>query len=386
MKKRSKLLTALILVAVLFLSACNGGAEGTAPAGNETKEEGAVRDDVVIGLCATVTSLEPMSAFTREEQTVIANVFDTLFELKDGEYVPELATEFTMSDDLMSISCTLRDDVYFHNGEKLTASDVAWAFNHLADYPFWMNSASYVDHAEAIDDTHVVIYGTQPSVYFMNVVSNIEIVNEKAVTELGDQHKYSPVGTGAYKVVSYDGIDTIELEVNEDYFKWEELGQPSIKRATYKVFSDETAMANALEAGELDLVSKLDLALAANFTENSDYTVDFLGSDGVQLVLYNCGAAPFDNKLVRQAISYAIDRESLNMIVANGMDEPWDAFYSLPQAGAPDYDALPHYTYDPEKAKELLAMPCRINPVQYTLILDDFQLSRVFFPAPSFFL
>jgi peptide/nickel transport system substrate-binding protein len=354
MKKRYQMLAFLlsVLMTLALLGGCSknaaGGTAGSANAG------AAGKTDVTMGICVSLTSLEPMTAFTREEQYVIANVFDTLFELKDGEYVGELATEFEMSEDLTSISCTLRDDVYFHNGEKLTASDVAYCFNNLGNFSFWANNAGYIDHAEAIDDTHVVIYGTQPNVFLMNVVSNIEIANEKAVTELGDEHKWAPVGTGAYKLVSYDKVDTIKLELNEDYFKWDELGVPPIKNVTYKVFADETAMANALEAGEIDMVSKLGTNYAENFKDNADYTVNYLSSDGVYLVLYNCGAEPFNNKLVRQAIGYALDRDSLNMIVSNGTNEPWDYFYSVAQAGAPDYDALPHYSYDPDKAKELL--------------------------------
>lgn len=356
---------AFVLAMLMLLTAC-GKAPETAPTSGSNQPSDAPaasgndaapasgKDSVIIGLEGTITALEPMSAFTRTEQYIIANVYDTLFELVDGEYVPELATEFAISDDLMSVSVTLRDDVTFHNGEKFTADDVVYTFNHQADFEFWANNVAYIDHAEKVDDTHAVIYGVRPTVYLLNVISNIEIINEKAVTELGENHKYTPVGTGAYKIVSYDKINTVEVAVNEEYFKWKDLGMPAIKSATYKTYTDKTALANALEAGELDLVTKMDLSTVLNFQDNSSFTVDFLSADGVELVLFNCGAAPFDNKLVRQAVAYAVDRDSLNLILANGLDQPWDYFYSESQAGAPDYDKLPHYTYDPEKAKALL--------------------------------
>lgn len=351
----------------LSLAACNSNSNSnsssgsasnssaSSDAGNGDSSTASAKDSVVIGLEGTLTALEPMSAFTRPEQYIIANVYDTLFELVDGEYVSELATEFAISEDLMSISVTLRDDVYFHNGEKFTADDVVYTFNHQADFAFWANNATYIDHAEKIDDTHAVIYGKMPTVYLMSVVSGIEIINEKAVTELGEEHKYAPVGTGPYKLTSYDKINTVEVTVNEDYFKWKEQGMPAIRTCTYKVYTDKTALANALEAGELDLVTKMDLSTVGNFEGQDKFTIDFLSADGVQLVLFNCAVAPFDNKLVRQAVAYAVDRDSLNLILSGGMDQPWDYFYSENQAGAPDYDSLPHYTYDPEKAKQLLA-------------------------------
>lgn len=353
-----KMIAAILALAMAFsLAACSSNStSSSAPAsGTSAAATEATKDSVVIGLEGTLTALEPMSAFTRPEQYIIANVFNTLFKLVDGEYVPELATEFALSDDLTSISVTLRDDVYFHNGEKMTADDVVYTFNHQGDFAFWESNATYIDHAEMIDDTHVVIYGKMPTAYLMSVVSNIEIINEKAVTELDEEHKYAPVGTGPYKLTSYDKINTVQLEVNEDYFMWKDQGMPAIKSCTYKVYTDKTALANALEAGEVDLVTKMDLSTVGNFEGLDQFTVDFLPADGVQLILYNCGVAPFDNKLVRQAVAYAVDRESLNLILSNGMDEPWDYFYSENQAGAPDYDSLPHYTYDPEKAKELLA-------------------------------
>ncbi len=114
-------------------------------------------------------------------------------------------------------------------------------------------------------------------------------------------------------------------------------------------------MAMALEAGEVDFVTKVPATDALPFESKSGFTVDWLDQDGVTLVCYNCGTAPFNDKRVRQAVAYAIDRDALNLITTEGTGLVWDYFYSPKQAGAPNYDDLPHYTYDPEKAKQLLA-------------------------------
>ncbi|GHU74348.1 diguanylate phosphodiesterase [Clostridia bacterium] len=317
--------------------------------------ETAVKDSVTIGLNVSLASLEPMSAFSREEQYVIANTFDTLIELEDGVYVGELAKSFEISEDMLTYTFVLNENVYFHNGEHLTASDVKYTFDNLASFSFWEGNAHYIASVETEGDYTVVIHATNPTAYNMVVLSGTEIINEKAITELGEAHRFAPVGTGPYRVVSYDGFNTIKLERNDDYFKWTDGNYPPIQYVTYKVFSDPQAMSLALEAGELDLVSKVDAAYALPFEEKSGYTVYWLDADGVYLLLFNCGLAPFDNKLVRQAVAYGVDRESINLIVSEGKDLPWDYFYSPAQAGAPDYDTLPHFTYDLEKAKALLA-------------------------------
>ena len=114
-------------------------------------------------------------------------------------------------------------------------------------------------------------------------------------------------------------------------------------------------MTMALEAGEVDIISMLNPTNAMQFEGNSKYNVAWKESDGVSLLLFNVNCEPFNVKEVRQAISYAIDRESINLIVGEGKCKVTDAFYSERMAAAPDYEDLPHYEYDLEKAKQLMA-------------------------------
>ncbi|MCW3492614.1 ABC transporter substrate-binding protein [Microbacterium sp. SSM24] len=341
--------------AVIALAATAALVTGCATGGGDDGGSEEIRDSVTIGLNVALASLQPMSAFSREEQVVIGNIFDTLVEYQDGEYVPSLAESYEISDDQLTYTFHLRDDVTFHNGEKLTADDVKYTFDSMPDFPFWKENSSYIASSEVIDEYTVAVHTTAATAYNLVVLSGTEVINEEAIEEHGADEQFFPVGTGPYQFVSYDGTGTIELERYDDYFGWAD-GEPApIKTATYKVFADEESMSLALAAGELDLVAKLNASSALQFEDNPDFTVDYVDSDSVYLALMNTDVAPFDDPLVRQAVAYGIDREGVNALVSEGKDVPWDHFYSEKAAGAPDYEALPHYEYDVDKAKELLA-------------------------------
>ena len=337
-----------LAVAALVAVTVAGCASTTTPSDTD-------KESVTIGLNVSLASLQPMSAFSREEQYVIANVFDTLVQYEDGEYVPELAESYEISEDQLTYTLELRDDVTFHNGEPLTADDVKYTFDSMPSFPFWQENASYVASTEVIDEYTVAIHMTAATAYNMVVISGTEIINEAAIEEYGVDDQFHPVGTGPYTFVSYDGTGTIELERNEDYFGWAD-GEPApIKNVTYKVFADAESMALSLSANELDLVAKLGASNALQFDGNADFTVDYVDADAVYLVLFNTEVEPFNDPLVRQAIAYGIDRDAVNQLVSEGKDVAWDYFYSENAAGAPDYDGLEHYEYDLDKAKDLLA-------------------------------
>lgn len=351
-----KRVTVLIVLAAMVLSVLAGCSPKPQTEGPKTPSVSA-KDDVVIGLAVSLASLVPTSAYSREEQYVIHNVYDTLFRYENGQYVPCLAESWTISEDLKTVTLKLRQDVTFHNGEKFSSKDVVYTFSNFDNpsFTFWNNSAKYIKGVKAVDDYTVEIYGPETDVYLLTVIAGTEIINEKAVMDAGIDNKFAPCGTGPYKFVSYDKHDTIILERNDSYwgFKGKEL--PPIKKVTYKVFADEQTEAMALQAGEIDFVAKMSPSNAMPFTKMPGYAVNWLDADGNNLILFNCTSGPFANKLVRQAVAYAIDRDAINTIVFEGVAKPWDYFYSPRQAGAPDYDSLPHFTYDVDKAKSLLA-------------------------------
>ncbi len=188
-----KKLTSLLLTAMMLVLLASGCGSSGAPADGGPQSTPQDKDSVTIGISVSLDSLEPMSAYSREEQYVIYNVFDTLIEFYDGKYQPRLAESFEMSDDMKEFTFKLRQDVTFHNGEKMTAKDVKYTFDNLANFAFWANDARYIDHTEIIDDYTVKIYAKDTTATNLVVISQKEIINEKAVTELGEKHRFAPV-------------------------------------------------------------------------------------------------------------------------------------------------------------------------------------------------
>lgn len=351
--KKKMICAAMTLLLLVQLCACAKSETTTeSTTTTQTGQTVSARDDVVIGVCGTLESLDPKNAKTTAEQDIDKNIFDPLIEYTDGAYQGCLAESYEMSEDGLELTVTLRSDVKFHNGDLLTPEDVAYTINALPESPALM-SPEYQSIAgcEVVDDKTVIIRANSKTASFMVALTKVMIMSKRAVDELGADYAYTPVGTGAYKVVSFNGSDTFTLEANEDYFR----GAPTLKKAQYRFIADEQSLIYALQAGEVDIVNQVSPAMSMQLENDTNFVTRMFDTGGCENLIFNCSKAPFDNKLVRQAVSYAVDREAYNLITSEGKNRVWDALYCESSIAAPDYDALPHYTYDLEKAKSLMA-------------------------------
>ena len=338
----------LVLVMMCTFIACGGNP--AANSGSGSGEAGEKRDDVVVGVNLSMNTLDPMHALKRPEQEILANIQDNLLRLVDGKYEGSLAESFSVSEDGMHVTIKLREGITFHNGDPFTTEDVAYTMDSLKDSTLYANEATYYSNTEIIDDYNCIIHAATQTPLFMLSLTTINMISEQAVNELKEDYAMNPVGTGPYKFVSYDGFNNVVLEANEEYWG----GAPEIKKLTYRIFSDDQTMTMALDAGEIDIIGGLDPTNAIRYEGNEKFNVTWKESDGIQLLLFNVNYPPFDKKEVRQAISYAIDRESINAIVGEGKCHVTDVFFTDRLAAAPDYEDLPHYEFDLEKAKELM--------------------------------
>lgn len=342
MFKRTIALALCAFMTVSLLAGCGGKKDNSAGA--------AARDDLVVILPNDFTTLDPQMLPASADINFCANIFDALVEVdpETKEIAPALAESWEMADDGLSYTFKLRQGVKFHNGEELKASDVAYSAKRFAEQA-WMQFASFmVQDAEALDDYTVKINLKYPYANFLGEISYMYIVNEKYMTEAGDSAAKNPVGTGAYKFVKWDVAQQIVLEANEDYFQ----GAPSIKNLTFKIIPDSNTAFVSLETGEADLsfnVSAVDYDQAKNNAKlatgevvgNSYYAANF-NSDRV------------DEK-VRQALSYAVDKEAVNVLVNEGKGVVTNTPLMEGQEGYTDESQYTTYPYDVEKAKALLA-------------------------------
>lgn len=246
----------------------------------------------------------------------------------DAEYRPQagLARAWEFNGDTTEVVFHLRGDVRWHDGTPVTAADVVFTFDRLKDPETGFVNPSYFDHweaAEAIDDTTVrfflrshanVLYG-----WMRTAIMPEHVLGDVPVTELAS-HPFgalSPVGNGPFRFVERVVGDRWVFEANED-FPDELGGRPYLDRLVYRQIPDEFALGAALRAGEVDLVIDATPEMAERLASESEVGAVRYAAPDYQFIAWNGRRAPFGDRLVRRALTMAIDRQTLVDAVRGG--------------------------------------------------------------------
>ena len=360
----SRKYTAVLLSAALALSAafaasgCGSGSEGTGAAARtsaQAAEQRAREGEVVV---AMDPNSEPAAGFDPaygwgagehvHEPLIQSTLTVTNPDLTIGY---DLATDYSVSEDGLTWTVTIRDDVSFTDGEPLTAEDVAFTYNTVKDASS-VSDFTMLDYAEAADDRTVVFHMNRPFSIWPYTMAVTGIVPEHAY----DSATYgaSPIGSGRYILKQWDRGQQVILEANPDYYG----GEPLMKKVTI-LFMEEDAAFLAAQAGQVDLAYT-----SATYSDQqiegyalaSYATVDNRG--------FNLPAVPeqtdaqgrtVGNDLtadvrVRRAINMGIDRQEMIDHVLNGYGSP--AYSVCDQM--PWYSEASEVEYDPEGAAALL--------------------------------
>lgn len=277
------------------------------------------------------------------------NVYEGLFRLTDdGEVENLLAEDYTVSPDGLTYTVTLREGITFHSGKELTSQDVRNSVERVvADSSQSARKSSFEPLAsvETPDDRTVVFTLDTPSISFPYNLSYVWIVN----TEAGDL-KTQEDGTGPYTVGDWTRGSTLTLTRWDEY--WGEAATNA--EVVFHYFTDASAMGNALQTNEVDILTSVQSPDAlAQFEDNPDYTIAEGTSTTKELLAFNDRVAPFDNVEVRKAVYSAIDREKL-------LSSIWGDYGTLIGSMVPPTD--PWYEdltdvnpYDPALSEKLLA-------------------------------
>ena len=252
----------------------------------------------------------------------------------------DLATGMSVSDDGLTWTVTIRDDVSFTDGEPLTAEDVAFTYNTVKATSS-VNDFTMLDSAEAADDTTVVFHMTTPYSIWPYTMAIVGIVPEHAY----DSATYgsNPIGSGRYTLVQWDRGEQIILEANPDYY-----GEaPKMKKVTI-LFMEEDAAFLAVQAGQADLAYT-----SAVYADQSPAGYSLLSCESVDnrgINLPTEGSPVTADLAVRRAINIGVDREEMIRNVLNGYGTP---AYSVCDK-LPWYNPASEVAYDPEEAVRLL--------------------------------
>ncbi len=266
--------------------------------------------------------------------------------------VNDLATGYTISDDSLTWTFTLREDAKFSNGEMVTAKDVAFTFETAK------NSGSAVDltvlkEVQVVDESTVCFVLEQPQITFLNVVSQTGIVPE---AYYNDNYGREPIGSGPFTLLQWNLGEQVILGVNPYYYGI----QPSFERVTILFTSDETAYGAAIR-GDVDVaITNMNFAqneiegmelLSFDTIDNRGLTLPTIENSGeVNEFQYPIGNNVTSDVAIRKALSYGINREKLVIDCLNGFGTP---AYSECD-GMPWSSEEAYVEYNKQLAKEIL--------------------------------
>ena len=365
--KSLKPLTAVFCAAALTLglAACSGGntsadtgsasdTESASSAGQEAAGSGSAsgRTDLNLRISDAFSTVDPHNLSLNSDIMLSRQVYEPLYWINDeGEEIPMLATEYSVSEDGLTWTFQLREGVTFQNGDPLTAQDVVYSYERCFDNAYMQEKVEAIDSVTAPDDSTVEMHLKYQFSPLMEKIAAIGIVSQSfAEANMDDQGLlgFNACGTGAYSVKEAIPDVSITLEAYSGYWG----GEAPIKTLNFEQITDETTAVTAFEAGEIDVMS-IPSANWAQISESGQYNTDSRPSNHVVYLIFNTEAAPFDNRELRQAIAYAINREDIIAVAADGLADPATSLATSYMLGYTEDHMT--YEYDPEKAKELLA-------------------------------
>ena len=372
MKKRLSRILAMMLamLMVLSLAACGSGNKDKTDGGSGTPSgSGSYKDTLTWCQGSDVTSLDPHQGKETPAVQVTCQIFDTLVVVnpETGELEPQIAESWEQTDDVTYVF-KIREGVKFHDGSEVTAADVKFSLERA------INSAavSYiVDFIESVSDNGDGTVTIKTKYPYGPALRNLAIpfaaIVPKALVEADEANFIlNPVGSGPYQFVEWKQGDHITMKAFDDYY----AGKAATENLIMRVVPENAQRSIALETGEVDLAYGLSVNDIPKVEDNPDLVANVISSLSCTYISFNLNKAPFDNPLVREALSIAIDRQAIVDTINSGVGEPADAIIA---PGVFGYYSTGVPEYNPERAKELLAEAGYPNGFSTTLWVNENQ-------------
>ena len=273
------------------------------------------------------------------------------------EWSPKLVQSYETSEDGLSWTLHLVEGATWHDGVPVTAEDVKFTCDYLLSLPGWTSVDYCVDHVEIIDDYTVkVVNAVAPATTHVPAWWSWNPVLPKHIFEPYKDNMQSyaneeGIGSGPFKLKEFKADEYLWLVANEDY--WGE--RPYIDEVVFKYYSTLETMLTALEKGEIDVLGETSLppALAEDFEANPDVKVEVVQGLDFHDITFNLHKdTPLQDRSVREAIAYGIDRQRIVDMIYMGYAAEHDSWaYEESTMHNPD---LTQYDYDLDKANEIL--------------------------------
>lgn len=317
-------------------------------------------DTLVVGLSADITTFEPAAISSRDNANIVRHIFDTLFSIEgDGSVVPDLATNLAISADGLAYTYTIEEGRTCHDGEALTAEDVAYSFNRAKDPAnaftgntpgFVFSSVGFVD-AAAIDDLNVQINISAPNPIAFGLLAEVYIHCKDSYEAMTlEQAAATPVGSGSYKLASWTPGSEVVLEKVAD--------PGTFKNIIYRIIPEASTRSAELMAGNVDIITNVAPDQIDAINASGTAKVQAVQGTRRMYVGFNLsepfaampGGDAIQNPDVRRALQYAIDVPAICQQLLNFPCVRATGIVNPPNANP----SLTPYPYDPAQAEALL--------------------------------
>lgn len=347
----------LLLTIVLLLGGCGIPKEETSP--------------IQVGIIDDIVSLDVAGTKDILSETVGRCVFSTLYTFDENlNLSPCLAENAEQVSDLQWIF-TIREDAKFHDGTPLTASDVVFSINRAMNIEKAEQSLTVIASIEALDGKNIKVVTTDPmkNLPTLFVRTSTSIMSEQAMSKPGYDVN-QPVGSGPFKVVERVVGETVRLERFDDYFG----GAAKSKFLNFVVEPSEPNSTASLLNGKLDVLYRVSANDGDYLDLNESINLYQTDSTKTELLILNPRVTPINDIRVRQAIACAINKQNIVENVLSGFGR---AQNSMIPASVLGYEEYTEYSYDPEKARELLAEAGYPEGFDLTILTFDSQRKKL---------
>jgi peptide/nickel transport system substrate-binding protein len=326
------------------------------------------KDSVTIGMVLEPPGLDPTAAPAAAIGEVTHyNIFEGLTKInEDFSITPLLAEKWDFSPDLKTLTFTLKPNIKFQDDEPFSSKDVKYSFERYAAKESTNKDKAFfasIDSIDTPDPMTLVLKFKQPSfeaLYHLGMDTAV-ILDEKSATS----EATNPVGTGPYKLSSWEKGSTITLDKWDGY---RDAAKVPLAHATFRFISDPSAAVAVMLAGDVDAFPRFANVQALDqFKSDPRFQVLVGGTEGKTILGINNKKKPLDDVRVRQAIAYALDRKAIIDGAQNGLGAPIGSHLTPNDPGYVDLTGM--YPHDPEKAKALLKEAGVTTPLELSLIL-----------------
>lgn len=317
-----------------------------------------------VGWSSEPDTMNPLTTYSTEAQEIIQLMYDKLLDYDLAfKTTPSLAKEFSYSADGLSITFKLRENVTWHDGKPFTADDVVFTYNLIKENSLGQYAQWLVDlkSAEAPDASTVVLTFEKPQAFNPGLVIPIlpkHIWSGMTAKEIESFPNDAPVGTGPFKFVEWKKGSELSISRNPDF--WGK--KPAASKIIYVLFGNEDVMAQALKSGDIDIITEVPPTIWDGLKDTANVKAASMSSFSFHHIGINVSEDPkslgnplLKDKVIRQALGYALNREQLVQVALAGHGKPGDTIVPL---GITDWHlSIPAdqaINNNPDKAKEIL--------------------------------